>query len=138
MSKIIKGDLLTTDADIICHQVNLQGVMGGGLALSIANKFPFVEREYRKYEPKVLGEVCFVKTDNFVIANCFSQTMDFSTHYDALKQCLITVKEYMNINGLKTIAIPYKYGCGIAIGNWDIVLNIFNLMFDDLIIYVKE
>ncbi len=136
--KFIKGDLLSTDADIICHQVNLQGVMGGGLALSIANKYPFVEKQYRKYEPKVLCEVCFVNTDDFVVANCFSQRMDFSTDYDALKGCLRTVKDYMSATGLKTIAIPYKYGCGIANGDWSIVLNIFNSMFDDLLIYVKE
>ena len=138
MYKFIKGDLLSTDADIICHQVNLQGVMGGGLALSIAKKYPFVEKQYRKYEPKELGEVCFVNTDDFVIANCFSQTMNFSTHYEALKECLTTVISYMNEHGLKTIAIPYKYGCGIANGDWSIVLNIFDSMFDDLLIYVKD
>lgn len=30
------GDLLKSGCDIICHQVNLQGIMGGGLAKQIA------------------------------------------------------------------------------------------------------
>ena len=134
----IKGDLLNSDADIICHQVNLQGYMGGGLALSIAKRFPSVEKEYRNYESKRLGEVCFTKTDTFVIANCFSQTEDFHTDYSALRKCLFEVKEYMNVNGLKTIAIPFKYGCGIANGDWDIVSMIFESIFDDILIYVKD
>ena len=29
---IIQGDALENDGDILCHQVNLQGVMGGGIA----------------------------------------------------------------------------------------------------------
>lgn len=134
----IKGDLLSADADIICHQVNLQGYMGGGLALSIANKYPSVEKEYRNYEPKHLGEVCFAKTDDFVVANCFSQTEDFNTDYDSLEQCLWGVKAYMTEHDLKKIAIPYKYGCGIANGDWETVLSIFGYVFDDIDIYIKE
>lgn len=138
MYKIIKGDLLKADVDVICHQVNLQGYMGGGLAFAIARNFPDVEETYINFRNKNLGEVCFAETDRFVIANCFSQTKTFSTHYDALEQCVRTVKGYMDANGLKTIAIPYKYGCGIAKGNWSIVLGIFDAMFDNLLVYVKE
>lgn len=36
--KIIKGDLLNCGADIICHQTNFFGMMGGGVAASIWNK----------------------------------------------------------------------------------------------------
>lgn len=38
MIKEIQSDLLTCGADIICHQVNFEGIMGGGVALSIRNK----------------------------------------------------------------------------------------------------
>ena len=86
--KIIKGDLLETNADIICHQVNLQGVMGGGLALSIARKYPNVNKVYKDYKQKKLGEVCMVYTDDFIVANCFSQTEDFNTDYKA-KLCIV-------------------------------------------------
>lgn len=30
--KIIKGDLLNCGADIICHQTNFFGMMGGGVS----------------------------------------------------------------------------------------------------------
>ena len=138
--KIIKGDLLETNADIICHQVNLQGVMGGGLALSIAMKYPNVNKIYEDYEPKKLGEVCFADAGNFTVANCFSQTEDFNTDYKALRKCLEKVRKYMMDSGYRTVAIPYKYGCGIANGDWGTVLCIFAQVFRgfNLIIYIKE
>ena len=138
--KIIKGDLLKADADIICHQVNLQGVMGGGLALSIAKKYPNVNKIYEDYEPKKLGEVCFADAGNFTVANCFSQREDFNTDYKALRECLSKVRKYMMDRGYRTVAIPYKYGCCIANGKWDTVLGIFSQVFRgfNLIIYIKE
>lgn len=36
--KIIKGDLLNCGADIICHQTNFFGMMGGGVAAAIWNQ----------------------------------------------------------------------------------------------------
>ena len=138
--RVIKGDLLNTNADVICHQVNLQGVMGGGLALSIATKYPKVNKNYENYEPKKLGEVCFADAGNFTVANCFSQTEDFNTDYKALRKCLLKVRKYMLDCRYRTIAIPYKYGCGIASGNWDKVLKVFEECFNgfNLLIYVKE
>lgn len=139
MIKYIKGDLLETNADVICHQVNLQGVMGGGLAYSIARKYPNVNKTYKAHEPKQLGEVCLVYTDDFVVANCFSQTEDFNTDYKALRECLKTVRDTMIVSGYKTVAIPYKYGCGIANGNWGDVLYVFEDVFKDfnLVVYIK-
>ena len=137
--KIIKGDLLKADADVICHQVNLQGVMGGGLALSIARKYPNVNKIYEDYEPKKLGEVCFADAGNFTVANCFSQTEDFNTDYKALREGLSKVRKYMMDCGYRTVAIPYKYGCGIANGDWETVFNIFKDVFlgYELLIYQK-
>lgn len=133
--KIIKGNLLDAKVDVILHQVNLQGFMGGGIAYQIAQKYPNVEKEYENYSQKELGKVCFVKTKDFVVGNCFSQNWYFETDYSALRQCLDEVIEYMNINNLKTVAIPYKYGCRIATGNWDVVSEIFERKIPDIIIY---
>ena len=136
--EIIKGDALTTDADVLLHQVNLQGVMGGGIARQIALTFPKVEKEYREYNNKALGEVLFVKTSNYVIGNCFSQTLNFDTDYNSLKSCLDKVVKYLENNNLSSIAIPYKYGCGIANGNWDTVLNIFKEKLKDFTLKIYK
>lgn len=137
MIKYIKGDLLETDAQLVLHQVNLQGVMGGGLALSIARRYPNVELVYRTFEYKELGQVVVARAGNKYIGNCFSQNEDFTTNYEALKECLDKVIKIMNKFDIKTVAIPYKYGCGIASGDWNIVESIFKEKFKnyDLLIY---
>ena len=132
--------MLKENDDEIWHEVNLKGVRGGGVALSIETKYSKVNKNYENYEPKKLGEVCFADAGNFTVANCFSQTEDFNTDYKALRKCLLKVRKYMLDCGYRTVAIPYKYGCGIANGKWDTVLGIFAQVFRgfNLIIYIKE
>lgn len=134
----VEGDALENECQLLCHQVNLDGVMGGGIALSIAKKYPDVEKEYSNYPSKKLGEVCFAKTDKYVIANCFSQTKSYDTDYDALRKCLDKVVTYMNDNYLRTVAIPYKYGCGIANGDWDTVRSIFEEKLEGLTLVIYK
>jgi len=38
--RVLKGDILTVKKGYVCHQVNIQGIMGAGLALQIKNKWP--------------------------------------------------------------------------------------------------
>jgi len=45
---IKKGNILEAEENLICHQVNCLGSFGGGLALQIANKYPFVAKECKK------------------------------------------------------------------------------------------
>ena len=42
-------DIFDSGADIICHQVNCQGVMGSGLAKQIRERYPIVYEEYKKW-----------------------------------------------------------------------------------------
>ena len=126
------GDILQATENIICHQVNVDGVMGGGLALQIADTYPNVERFYQDYafqlgyDYKILkGKSCGVHINNHQrIENCFTQKPNFNTDYEAIKQCF---KKLLNETKIfkTTIAIPYKYGCGIAKGNWEEVSKIF-------------
>lgn len=47
--KIIDGDLFTTNAKIICHQVNCQGEMNTGVAQQVREKFPHVFEGYKNF-----------------------------------------------------------------------------------------
>lgn len=132
----LNGDALKNDCDILCHQVNLHGSMGGGIAYTIARKFPEVEKIYHEYPNKKLGEVCFAKTNKYVIANCFSEKPGYITSYEALALCLDKVVNYLEENNLESVAIPYKYGCGIACGEWEIVEGIFKEKLKDYILKI--
>lgn len=126
------GDILKATENIICHQVNVDGVMGGGLALQIANAYPEVERLYKNFceycnndYERLKGRVYEIEVENkYTIGNCFTQKPNFDTDYEAIKQVF---RGYMIEckNQNTTIAVPFKYGCGIAKGDWNIVSKIF-------------
>ena len=42
MVNYVKGNLLESDCDYICHQVNCQGVMNSGIARQIREKWPII------------------------------------------------------------------------------------------------
>lgn len=126
------GDILKATENIIFHQVNVQGVMGGGLALQIANLYPECEKEYKKmcdyydndYEQLKGKAYRYCIDDNQEIANCFTQKPNFDTDYVELEKCVWAILSYAKICK-KTVAVPYKYGCGIAHGDWNKVSKIF-------------
>ena len=133
------GDLLESGCDMICHQVNLQGVMGGGLALQIATKFPRCEEVYKyhlKAKDNTEGDFCIYwfrnnKKRHGCIANCFTQELNFNTNYDWLKSCFGRIKRFCEERNIKTIGVPFNYGCGIANGDWNIVEKIFKYLFEN-------
>ena len=131
------GNLLKSKCNIICHQVNLQGVMGGGLALQIAKKYPACAVEYAEHIElyanegwDLLGSICYYEAgNNLHIANCFTQKANFDTDYKALKEALLDVEDFALFCKL-SVGIPYKYGCGIANGDWEKVESIIKEVFE--------
>lgn len=146
MLKIVNGNIFDSDANIICHQVNTFGIMGGGIALQVKNRFPIVYQEYKDLcdenkNNNLLGNVLFSYYDeNKMIANCFSQD-GWETDYNALRDCLIKVRSNCQ-QSIRSVALPYNYGCGIAKGDWNIVYNIIQEIFEntliDCVIYKLE
>lgn len=116
-----KGNLLEAKQDIIAHQVNVQGHMGGGLARQLANKYPSLEEEYRMFceihnndYNELKGEVLILYVQDKIIANIFSQKPNFDTDYEAMGMALTKIKEFSNIG--KSVAMPRNIGNGIANG----------------------
>lgn len=139
MIKHIKCDIFESGADVICHQVNCQGVMGSGVAKQVREKFPDVYEEYKttcnECEPyQLLGSSQFVKVNNiFYIANLFAQEEygydgKCYTNYDSLKNCLYAVRDYTTHS---VIAIPYLMGCHRGGGDWNIVYKMIEEVFGD-------
>lgn len=129
-----KGDIIEASENIICHQVNEDGYMGGGLALQIAEKYPHVENEYKqfcnRYKDILYGQYQVVKiAERKYIANCFTQR-NFITNLEDIEQTFRGLLESCKLNDF-TIAIPYKYGCGIAKGNWNEVSEIFERLSNE-------
>lgn len=118
MVNIVNENILKCKEDIICHQVNCQGYMGGGVARQLANCYEDLEEKYSEYckslenDYKYLkGKVFFYEGhDNKIICNMFSQKPNFDTDYKAMKKALDYIKLWASNNNL-SIAIPYRIGC---------------------------
>lgn len=152
--RLIRGNLLDSDAKYICQQVNCQGAMGAGLAKQIAEKWPNVKREYvkfcdsKKQKQDLLGDIQLVaangglqKKDDPLIVNIFGQFYyghdGVYTDYSAL------IRAFRKMNQLykgEHLAFPYGFGCGLAGGEWqDVEALIVKYLPDcDVTIYLNN
>ena len=120
--------------------------MGSGIAKQIRDRYPNVYEEYKqnvnshvnKYE--LLGSVLISWIDKeHLVANFFSQ-YNYAprtirhTNYDRFETCCEYLKEFINtVYPDRTrdirIGFPYKIGCGLAGGDWSIVIKIIEEKF---------
>lgn len=139
MIKVKNGNILDATEEIICHQVNVQGIMGGGVARQLADRYKGLKPFYLLHCKKLHNNYNLLKgtvllygdvNNKKKIANIFSQKPNFDTDYEALKKALEYIKSWASNNNL-SIAIPYGIGCGIANGDWNIVYKIIEEIFSD-------
>jgi len=143
---------------ILFHQVNCQGVMGGGIAYALARKFPGLEKAYRVFIKEncayeysndgwltkeyktgsMLGKIHLFKAcDDLYIANVFGQndvsSRSRQTSYDATVEAFEVMEKALQEEALKGLPLyfPYKMGCGLGGGNWQIYSAIINLYFPE-------
>lgn len=127
---------------VICHQTNIFGVMGAGIAAAIRGKL-LTREQYGEYVRlcesegcRLLGFVQYFRCDGgIIVANCFCQDEGRQTSYDYnitsysdMKRCFIKVRD-MAERGNLPVYIPYKMGCGIAGGSWETVRSIIDSVF---------
>ena len=178
-NNVVKINLQEVKIGVICHQVNCQGKMETGIAKVISDIFPYTKEEYLKLCNSIpntmrLGLTQFIKINpELFIANLFGQyyygkTGQF-TIYDAVKNCLTDVKQflkkkinskicincgYIRYNNIKTCPmcnfykfdniksfpcyIPYKMGCSLAGGDWNIVSRLIKDYIPSAIIFKHE
>jgi len=145
--KIITKDILTVERGVIAHQCNNRGVMGAGLAKAIKKKWPEAFEAYRemcRVCGAELGSVSYYHASpTLIIANIIAQNgygrnkQIVYTDYGALRQGLYEVYETANKYNLP-LYLPYKIGCGLGGGNWDIVSRIIEDVAPEAIICKKE
>ena len=166
MIKYIKGDLLTTNAYVIVHGCNCQGVMGSGVAKAIRDKYPEVYKEYRRIYNNngnrlSLGHIIPVHANkqggkfselglDYLIINAMTQRhygRDGKRYvsYDAISNCLQVLDSYLRsehtsggyYKNAYTIAMP-KIGCGLGGGDWSIVEKIVEKELEGFQVEVYE
>ena len=136
------SNLLEVKSGIICHQVNCIGVMGAGVALQIRNKWPEVFKKYKEdcghfmtSPEKLLGHVLDVMVEpTIIVANCYGQVfpscagnMTDYPSWDVMLEKLRDLGSYFSLD----LHFPYKMGCGLAGGDWNIMYKKIERMFGD-------
>ncbi len=136
--KVYDGNLLfDSKVDVICHQVNCQGVMGAGIAKQIHREYPRVFDQYKAYcdarraqGDTPLGSCQLVYTDDTkkrIVANLFGQEHygrgKQQTDYAALDRALTSLgnNKFLRENNF-TLGFPWFMGCALGGGDWKIVL----------------
>ena len=154
MVNYIKGNLLDSQCDYICHQVNCQGVMGSGIARQIRERFPIVHQVYlnrhHRYvqlgvsPEKMLGSIDVIPVDNFkgFVINMYSQaTYGYDgkryTSYDAFANALHEIRR--NVPAGRVIGFPKNIGCGLGGGNWKVISALIEeILGSDYVVYIYE
>lgn len=145
---IIERNILDIKDGIICHQVNCMGVAKSGLALQVRNMYPLWGDAYEKYINQTLYHLSLpLLGTNFYywpfdsmrlcIVSMFAQMFYGKdrcyTEYGAFDSCC----HRLSLSApLSNIYFPYKIGCGLGGGNWDIVSRILTKYFPDKTICV--
>lgn len=136
------GDLLEQkDINIILQICNSKCTFGAGLALAIKNKYPEVyeadiqaHKEYRN----TLGEFSYAATkDGKLIYNLYAmkglgtneRQLDYEAFYSLLEITRRSADLHDNETENLTIGIPYKIGCDLAGGDWEICKSMINSIF---------
>lgn len=124
------GDLFTTDATYICHQVNCMGRMGSGIARCVRDRFPTAYEEYKTAchsadtPGTLLGKILPSEYEGKTIVHMFAQER-YGRHvrytdYFAFRECLRKIRAIVPTGS--HVAFPYGIGCGLGGGEWSIIL----------------
>lgn len=114
--KVIEADLFDTDLPALGHGVNLQGVMGAGIAVGFRERFPEMMPAYREWcqyaEP---GQALVYRVkDGRYVANIASQRLPGrDARYEWLTTGLATAATDLMYSGVRDLALPW-IGCGIG------------------------
>ena len=147
------GNLLETNMDYICQQVNCQGRMAFGIAKQIRKKWPIVYQNYMaKYnaanETLLLGDIQIIGLWEDYYDTIFHQSVInmFSqynygydgkryTSYDAFWECLNRIAQTCP-KGSK-ISFLYRIGCGLGGANWPVIETmIYMVLGKDFDVYI--
>ena len=158
----VKGNLLETNCDYICHQVNCMGKMNSGVAKAIRGKWPVVFEQYEELcdswhawadahfdkEPAnraaeaMLGMVQLVQvSETQTIINLFGQgSYGYDgrryTSYDAFWKGLGEIRKCVPVGN--TIAFPKNIGSCRGGANWNVIKTMIAEALHDYEIYIYE
>lgn len=145
MSTTVEGDLLTDSSDLIVKLYNCLALRPSGLGASLVAAFPEADI-YKDRKPMALGSKVAAKADrgvpgtivvrgrvvclfgqwrpgptNAVYAADYPESVPKETRAQRelwFAAALVALEKHMLHSGCKSVAFPYRIGCGFTRGLW--------------------
>lgn len=138
--KFITGDLVENgDDQVIAHQCNCITSYGKGLSKIIFDKYPYAN--IYNVIPRYAGSIMIRRPPSeekgpIVVGMMAQFHPGASKIFDDSRQirltwfkmCLQKTIDFMKLNNLRTLGLPYKIGCGLAKGLWEDYFDIIERM----------
>lgn len=129
--KYVEEDISKCNYQYIAHQCNCTSKYFSGLAKTLFDEYPYADTYTNRLGRTKMGTIsvhCDGDKDRYII-NMYAQifpgppkTNDVAK--DRLTAFRLCMAQILKIKDLKSIAFPYKIGCGLAQGNWTEYLNV--------------
>lgn len=141
--------LINGEIDVLLHCVNCRGKFASGIAGEIRKKIPVAYDSYMDFydsqQGDMFGKTCWGsgKVVHLAAQYDYGYSGTRFVNYGALASCLQSFQReatpYKNTL-VKSVGIPYQMCCGLAGGDWNIVLEMVEYFLKDfnVIVYKLE
>lgn len=161
--KVVEGNLLDSSETVMCQQCNCVTMIPHGLSEQISKKYQWANiYSSRKMktrnctsEPSIPGtiQVTTSPTESRKVIHMFGQVLpgkpnSFTRYYkhiilkddpdDRVNYFKMCIKELDTLKLNCQVAMPYKIGCGLAGGNWEIYKKILEECETNIVLYKYE
>jgi len=149
----VEGDavkaLKNGNVDFLMHCCNTKGLMGAGIAKQVKHEFPEAYEKYYKFcklwnfNASSLGNV--IEHDG--VLNIIGQSSiggaNRNVHYGAIAKAFMQIalmKSVVNSGRMRPtkIAVPEFMCCGLAGGDWNVMLELFEMLPPTISLYVYK
>jgi O-acetyl-ADP-ribose deacetylase (regulator of RNase III) len=119
-----KGSIFDSGATAIVNPVNCIGIMGGGLALAFAKRYPLMHLDYMEWCAKGLLRPGMVHSyysnleEEPIILNLPTKDDLKPSKLEYVHDGLIALAAYLNRFNVDSVAVP-ALGCGLGGLNWE-------------------
>ena len=107
MIKIVKGDILACNCNVIIQQVAMDNSLSK-LNSKIAMKYPGSTEKFKNIK-KQSGCVFFSEEDSLIIANCLTKNEDGKIIFKDVANAFEYVKTICLVGKHRTVAMEYNY-----------------------------
>lgn len=124
---------------VLVHQTNCSSTHSAGLAAAVFNRFPKTNtygdwHRKRSYGKCDMFDVSEYGTAVTHVVNMNAQWFpgkvrtgeNYAERHMRFSECLLELQGLVHAHRWKRINFPYRIGCGLAGGNWDVYLGLMD------------